>query len=744
MKRFNFFGLILLLSAISFGIEDVKLLRIMHPYDQYISNLNDLGIPLDHAIVRPNGYIEFTASVSEAAALENSGVPLVVLQEDLQSFYANRMTGNITRDFGYGSMGGYYTWEEAVQFLFEIVEDYPTLVSELDTIGYSHEGRPIYALKISDNPNIDEDEPEMLYDAVHHAREPMGMMNLLYFMQHLCQGYGEDPEITAMVDNRELWFVPFVNPDGYVFNYEIAPNGGGMQRKNRQPGCAGTWMGVDLNRNYGFNWNYDNSGSSGDPCNQLYRGPEASSEIEIQILDEFVTEHDFPIMLNYHCYGNVLIYAAGETPYDLPPEPDLSIYREFGYDMAQYNGYLVGSGEETLNYVVNGDADSWYYNVRGIFSYTPEIGASSDGFWPETERIIPLAEENVYPNMFTGWAVGSKYRSEAEFNSEVFIPGETYSFTPHIFNQGLGNSLGDVNFDIQVSDNLSIEFTEINLGSLLGREDIISEPLSFTIAENALSGHSANLTIRIWDDVNYMFVESFEILIGEPMMVYFDDAENGMDNWNTNSWGLSSDSYEGNSSFTDSPTGEYDELSVDFMNLALPLDLTDAADAFLNYFVKWDIEAGYDFGQVLASTNGTNWGSLYGAQMSPGSGSGMQTQGEFGYDGTSDWVEESVSLNEFAGEPYVWIRYQISSDTYVEGDGMYIDNFSVWIYENQSVYGDNNFDGVVDVLDIVSAVNIIINGTELNDEEVQYFDLNNDGVLNVLDVVILVGIIIGN
>jgi hypothetical protein len=75
---------------------------------------------------------------------------------------------------------------------------------------------------------------------------------------------------------------------------------------------------------------------------------------------------------------------------------------------------------------------------------------------------------------------------------------------------------------------------------------------------------------------------------------------------------------------------------------------------------------------------------------------------------------------------------------------MYIDNFSVWIYENQSVYGDNNFDGVVDVLDIVSAVNIIINGTELNDEEVQYFDLNNDGVLNVLDVVILVGIIIGN
>ena len=122
----------------------------------------------------------------------------------------------------------------------------------------------------------------------------------------------------------------------------------------------------------------------------------------------------------------------------------------------------------------------------------------------------------------------------------------------------------------------------------------------------------------------------------------------------------------------------------------------------------------------------------------------MQTQGEFGYDGTSDWVEESVSLNEFAGEPYVWIRYQISSDTYVEGDGMYIDNFSVWIYENQSVYGDNNFDGVVDVLDIVSAVNIIINGTELNDEEVQYFDLNNDGVLNVLDVVILVGIIIGN
>ena len=105
MKRFKIFGLMLLLSALSFGIEDVKLLRIMHPYDQYIPNLNELGIPLDHAIVRPNGYIEFTASVSESAALENSGVPLVVLQEDLQSYYASRMTGNVTRDFGYGSMG---------------------------------------------------------------------------------------------------------------------------------------------------------------------------------------------------------------------------------------------------------------------------------------------------------------------------------------------------------------------------------------------------------------------------------------------------------------------------------------------------------------------------------------------------------------------------------------------------------------------------------------------------------------
>ncbi|NQU67803.1 MAG: immune inhibitor A, partial [Candidatus Marinimicrobia bacterium] len=658
-------------------------------------------------------------------------------------FYASRLTGNITREFGYGSFGGYYNFDEAVEFLDELHLNYPEIVSDKQIIGYTFEDRPIYAVRMSDNPEMDEDEPEILYTGMHHAREPIGMMTLLYFMEQLAQGYGTDSEYTTIVDNRQLWFIPIVNPDGYEYNRQIAPNGGGMARKNRRPGCSNSqYAGVDLNRNYGFNWGWDNEGSSSNQCIETYRGTEAFSEPETQVISEFVLLHDFKITLNFHAYGNVLILPSGEIPTDLPPIDDLEILREFGDDMTQFNGYEVGSGMETLNYAVNGDTDAWMYNVAGIFSMTPEVGNSNDGFWPETDRIFPLVQENVYPNTFAAWAVGSKFRSEIELSSELFLAGLTYSFTPHIFNQGLSDSQGDVMVEIEVTGDVDFENVSLNAGPFLSREEVILDPFGFTVSAGAMTGQTVEFSVQVWDETGFLFLNTFEILLGQPTVIFSDDAEDGMTNWNTSTWGLSTDSWNGNYSFSDSPDGDYPELSSRFMNLALPLNLSDAAGAFITYYAKWDIEAGYDFAQVLASTNGTSWTPLVGTNMSPGSGNGMQPQGQFGYDGTSDWIADEISLDEFAGQPYVWLKFRLSSDTYVEGDGFYFDDLAVWAFVDQALVGDVNEDSNVDVLDIVMIVNFILNLSDPTPGQLLLADLNGDGQLNVLDVVNLVTIII--
>ncbi|MFQ6610276.1 MAG: M14 family zinc carboxypeptidase, partial [Fidelibacterota bacterium] len=468
------------------------------------------------------------------------------------------------------------------------------------------------------------------------------------------------------------------------------------------------------------------------------------SEPETQVISEFILQHNFKITLNYHSYGNVLILPSGDFPGELPSEPDLSIFREFGDDMTQYNGYVVGTDMETVNYSVNGDADAWMYNVDGIFSMTPEVGTSNDGFWPATDRIFPLAEENLYPNLFVAWATGSKFRSEVEFSSSIFLPGQTYSIIPHVFNQGLSESQGDVNIEIQSFGNIQFEPFSLNAGPFNARQDMLLNPLEFMVNSDAVSGQTVIFTVRIWDDAGYLFTDSFEIMLGQPSLIYYDDGENGMTNWNTSSWGLTSDSWDGDFAFTDSPNGDYEPLSSNFMNMALPLDLSDAAGAYITFNAKWDIEEGYDFAQVSASTNGTSWTPLVGENMSMGTGNGMQPQGEFGYDGTSDWVEDIVSLDQFVGNPYVWLKFRLSSDTYVEGDGFIFDNLAVWAFIPQTLPGDVNEDSQVNVLDIVMVVSFILNNAVPTPDQFNASDLNGDDQVNVLDVVTLVNLILAD
>jgi hypothetical protein len=191
-------------------------------------------------------------------------------------------------------------------------------------------------------------------------------------MSYLCDNYGSDPEITELVNNREIFFVPVINPDGYEWNRITNPNGGGMHRKNRNP--SGN---VDLNRNWGYMWGYDDNGSSPYPDDPTYRGMAAFSEPETNSLRQFIISREFNIILNIHAYGNLILYSWG---YENIYAPDNALLNAIGDSAAVQNNYEVGTAWELL-YNVNGDANDWQYGDQiekpKILGFVAEIGT-----WP--------------------------------------------------------------------------------------------------------------------------------------------------------------------------------------------------------------------------------------------------------------------------------------------------------------------------------------------------------------------------
>ena len=243
MRKFLF--LVIIVSHL-FSYELYKEIKINNIDAELITQLHDLHIHLDHVHIDLDNSIQFAISETELKKIDLNNISYQIIHEDLEAFYASRLTNDIeSRDFEYGSMGGYYTFNEIVENLDELYQDYPNLVAQKISIGQTLEGREIWALKMSDNPNVDEDEAEVLYTGLHHAREPMSYMNLFYYMNWLVENYGIDQLATDILNNRELWFVPALNPDGLVYNQQIAPNGGGMQRKNARETCNGGVDGVD-------------------------------------------------------------------------------------------------------------------------------------------------------------------------------------------------------------------------------------------------------------------------------------------------------------------------------------------------------------------------------------------------------------------------------------------------------------------------------------------------------------------
>jgi len=725
--------------------ETFQSVRVFNPNSETLDIIGSNGIPLDHITGKKNIYIDITATETQVEKLLDNGLILEILIDDLTSHYLNQNIPAVSRDFPLGSMQGNYTLDELNNRFDELQNQYPDIISNKYVISQSIEGRDIWAFKVSDNPEQNEDEPEVLFTALTHSREPLGMMNLIYFVQKLCEDYNEDPELTYLVQNRELWFIPVVNPDGYVYNESIAPNGGGMHRKNRlDTDCGnGTERGVDLNRNFGYGWGANNTGSSPDPCSSTYRGSSAFSEPETQAIRSFILDHEFKNILHYHSYSNVYIHAFGNA--SLPDEPDLTIHRELGQEMALYNGYEVGTGYETIGYTVNGDAVDWTYGQENLIAFTPEVGSPSQGFWPPENDVISLCSDQLHPNKTFAFVSGSDLIvHDYSFSDESILPGTETEIDVLIKNRGFMESGEEIEISIVPLDGwLSLDIDSYTMNRLVAQDE---DSFSFQIGvpEIINQGVYSGIAISIEDGFSFTRHDTIRFLLGEAEIIFFDGFENGLNNWNYNGdWGLTNDADQGNWAFSDSPEGNYSEAQETIAELPYILDLSFLSIPMVTFKAKWDIESNYDFVRFQAFVPGEGWISLEGNFTDLGVGQPAQPLGEFGYDGSqAEWINEVILLNQIPGNQISSFRFIQTSDNYVEGDGFIIDNFTISGFPG-GLLGDFNSDFEIDLFDILGLADMIIFGEEPTALQLYLCDLNSDGNIGVMDLIELIDTILG-
>ena len=707
MQFFKIFFFMILILSTSFS-QNYKKVKIYLNDRNNVKSLIEAGIALDHFDFGKDNSIITFLSDEEFSILKSTGFRSDVLIDNWFEYYsklqklssaeiqeemAKSKSGFGVTGFHLGSMGGYMTLAEAYAELDTLKNLFPNLITIKQSLGNSIENRPVYMAKISDNPDVDENEPEVLYTALHHAREPESMMQMFYFMYYLLENYNSNSTVQYLVNNRAMYFIPVVNPDGYEYNRSTNPSGGGMWRKNRRANTGGSF-GIDLNRNYGpYNyWNAPNGGSSTNPGSDTYRGTAPFSEPETQIIRDFLTSRKIKNALNYHTFSNLLIFPYGALSHETP---DSLIFREYARDMTRYNGYGYGTDMQTVGYSTRGNSDDYFYdgdtlaNGGKIFTMTPEVGSSSDGFWPAQNRIFPLAQENLYPNLYYAWVAGEFISLDnPNFTQSYFNPGDVVQFYPGIKNKGLSTG-----YNIQVELTTLSTFATINSGLInidsLQSQNIVNpiNPLSFTISSSTLAETKIDLLITTSTFGAEMSKDTVSIIVGYPEFIFVDTTNNPLTYWTisstpaTPSWETTTSTfYSSPSCYTDSKTGDYVDNANVRMTLTNPIDLSGYSNPKLSFWTKYNIESGWDYGQVEISTNnGSAWIPLVGNYTKFGTGS-FQPNGQPLYDGSQlNWVREEMSLSGYNSNQ-VKLRFKLISDGAVQRDGWYLDDIGIIVY----------------------------------------------------------------
>lgn len=341
--------------------------------------------------------VDVCLSPEEQTLLRKAGFTGEVLIPDVGERIRRQQSDFVPQD---GSLfTRYLTLDEIYAAMRQLADQNPRLVQMLE-IGRSIENRPIYALRLTREPRrarLYRDRPQVVINALQHAREWITTPVTLYFAQRLVSEYPTHAYARDALERLEIYVVPVVNPDGYVFTHTTNR----LWRKNRryigrvfnQP-----VYGVDLNRNWGYGWG--GSGSSGQAWSDTYRGSAPFSEPETYSLSRWMLS--LPALrahVDVHSYSQLILWPWGNTT---SVAPFNSVFARVGQAMQAAiagvygESYTAGPIATTI-YVASGGMTDWVFGARGVLSFTYELrDTGQNGFLLPPEQILPNCEE-VYP-----------------------------------------------------------------------------------------------------------------------------------------------------------------------------------------------------------------------------------------------------------------------------------------------------------------------------------------------------------
>lgn len=531
-------ALVLILAFTAYaGTGDQMLVRIFgNPAEIHQRGLDVVG-------VKRFEWVDALMDVSTYADFVSQGYSMEVLIEDVEEHDSM-------------ILGVYHGLQAVMDSLASIAINHPG-IARLDTLPYTtYEGRTLVVLKISDNVGTEEDEPELFFFALHHAREWPTVNILLFAADSLVSGYGSDAHITEVVDSRQIWLMPVVNPDGYYWCYDQ----GHDWRKNRRWFSQYGTYGVDLNRNYGGSydgspigmWGSTVGATSRNPDESVYDGPEPVSEEEIKATNQMVKDHDFVFTVSYHTHGEMVMWPWG---YSINLHvPDDALISDIGQEMASRITQQDGSGTYDAFqsagpglYPTSGSTNDW------VYGYT---------YYHKGSNLLPLTVEAC----------------------QSFHPNQS------VLDQVVRENFDGLIYICDVADSVKNLLVPYVLPPVVAPLDTISPP-DFDI---------------VWTQQNPLAnAESYELQELSGLTVVTDSAEDGTGLWDMDGFTISSarkhDGIYSYYSTIRSPAAE----TVVAMTTKLPLPVMENDSLTFWYFC--DIENLWDYGYAEVSVDGMEW-----------------------------------------------------------------------------------------------------------------------------------------
>jgi hypothetical protein len=675
----------------------------------------------DIVSVKREAWVDVFAHPGDEERLRAAGAALQVLDDAVERHYAERTQRDLAArarpapakvmsavrpdgvfriealpPFGSGSMGGYWTMAEIKMKLDSLVaSDTRDLVADkIDTLGTTVQGRPIWGLRLGKRVDGPETRPAVYFNAITHAREPEGMQALFYFVDDLLARYDTDPFARYLLDQRVIYLCPLVNPDGYYYNQTTFPDGGGSWRKNRRNN--GSSYGVDINRNFGYMWGYDNTGSSGTPSNDVYRGPSPFSEPETQAQRDLVVSLKPVTGISFHTYSDDFLHPWGYIT-KWPAAADSAAFAEWNDEASLGSPYITGPGSVVL-YTTNGDFNDWTYgdvaSKPRCYSWTPEIGTDTDGFWPEPSRILPLAQENLR-KCYTVAAIAGPYvrvESSSLAGGEL-IAGYSTQLAVRARNLGLVETPGGLTATLLPLD----AGGEVLPGGATVAYPVLpsrssgdaTDGATFLIgaADTVTLGRMLRFEVDFTADGGYFSRDTVEVLVGRPTTVLLEPCE-ALTNWSaSSSWGVvSTDTRHSDRYFADSPAGNYPSNAALRLSYRGRLNLSPGLHAWALFETRWMSEQTYDCTVFEASLDSVTWTPLAGRGTSAGIlvAGGVQPVGQPVFQATRNlWKPERLDLSAFTGAAGAAVRLRLRtlSDAGTNYDGFNFDSLRVLIFD---------------------------------------------------------------